>query len=357
MNPIIILEFILVYGNQISSVKATGFFQTYGRSYDLGSHAHGTWERAYLFLVLMIFSMMLSCFVLEYKSQDKAKIERFFSKRIRDAKYAKSWKFLFVFLKYIHTVTLFVLFIYGCGQLNNFKNLGFMLFFCFYTAYEDLYRKTSVFLIIFISIFVVGQYYFSLFYEMSIYNNEEGFQGRYDTMNTLSWFDMVPHSNDLANPYKINDTTNSYFRLAPQFLDWGILITLGLIVELNTLFRDKKKSEKMVQEAKDGMSDDFQRTSYYLGRVKRILKGVFIYCIILVMCIVQVNMQTNVINWLFFIVNIVNVSILVSGVNTRASFKSSELIARFIKFFSITIIVIDILFIWFIGEYAKDEKS
>jgi hypothetical protein len=104
----------------------------------------------------MIYSMMISCFVLEYKSNDKAKIERFFAKRLSEDKYSKVWKFVFYFLKYIHTFTLFVLFIYGCKKLNNFKNLGFMLFFCFYTAYEDLYRKTSVLLIIFISIFIVG---------------------------------------------------------------------------------------------------------------------------------------------------------------------------------------------------------
>jgi hypothetical protein len=59
-----------------------------------------------------------------------------------------------------------------------------------------------------------------------------------------------------------------------------------LIVELNTLFKNKEKSDKLVELAVNGMSDDFKRTSYYLGRVKRIAKGILIYLIIFAMCIV-----------------------------------------------------------------------
>lgn len=72
-------------------------------------------------------------------------------------------------------------------------------------------------------------------------------------------------------------------------MDWTILIFLGLIIEFNTLFKDKIKSDKMVHEATHGMADDFKRTSYYLGRVKRIMKGVLVYSIIIAMCVVQIN--------------------------------------------------------------------
>ena len=81
-------------------------------------------------------------------------------------------------------------------------------------------------------------------------------------MKTLSWFDMVPYTNDLWNPYNIYDGENLYFRLCPRVVDWFILILLGLIVELNTLFRNKKVADKMVEEATNGMTDDFKRTAY-----------------------------------------------------------------------------------------------
>jgi hypothetical protein len=69
----------------------------------------------------------------------------------------------------------------------------------------------------------------------------------------------------------------------------------------------------MLEEATVGMSDDFRTTSYYLGRVKRIAKGMFIWTIIVVMCGIQCNMQTNLLNWLFFIVNIVQAVVVISG--------------------------------------------
>jgi hypothetical protein len=135
-----------------------------------------------------------------------------------------------------------------------------------------------------------------------------------------------------------------------------ILITLGIIVEFNVLFSDYKKAERMVHEAKQGMSDDFKRTAYYFARVKRIAEGIFIYSIIMVMCMVQINLETNILNWLFFIVNIMNLVILISGASTQASLKRQERIATFIKLFAIIIIVIDILFIFLIGEFEKKNK-
>lgn len=142
----------------------------------------------------MVFSMSLSCFLLEYRSNDKEKIHRFFTKRIRDPKYSKGWKFIFYFLKYIHVFTLLVLAIYGCTNLNNVKNLGFMLCFCFYTAYESFYRKTCKVLIMFIATFIVGQYYFSLFYDVTVFNKGSTWTNKYETMKSLAWFDFIPNA-------------------------------------------------------------------------------------------------------------------------------------------------------------------
>ena len=75
--PILVLEFSLIYGNNISSVKETAFFKTYGAYFNL-THKHDIIERTYLFICLLVFVMMVSCFVLVYKSEDHEKIHRFF---------------------------------------------------------------------------------------------------------------------------------------------------------------------------------------------------------------------------------------------------------------------------------------
>jgi len=158
---------------------------------------------------------MLSCFILEFKNNDKEKSYRFFIKRIREPKYSKMWKLVFVSLKYIHVIVLGLLFAYGCSNLNNFKNLGYMLFFCFYTAYETLYRKTCWILIVFISIFIVGQYYYSLFYKISLFDNNEFHANRLEDLKTLEWYSFIPLGCKLWDPYNINAAKSIHFRLNP----------------------------------------------------------------------------------------------------------------------------------------------
>jgi len=47
---------------------------------------------------------------------------------------------------------------------------------------------------------------------------------------------------------------------------------------------------------------------------------------------------------------------MISGVQTIQSLKSQERIASFIKVFSIVVIILDLLFIMFIGEFEKVNK-
>jgi hypothetical protein len=106
----------------------------------------------------------------------------------------------------------------------------------------------------------------------------------------LSWFDFIPPSNNLYDPYDSNGNTDMHFRVCPEIMDWVILILMGIMIEFNVLFNNKAKSNKMVNEATVGLKDDFKTSAYYLGRVKRIAKGMFIWIIIIVMCGIQINM-------------------------------------------------------------------
>lgn len=65
------------------------------------------------------------------------------------------WKFFFFFLESVHTLALFMLFIMGMFEMNLYHT-GLMFFFVIYSASINLYRKTSVLLIIFTSFFIWG---------------------------------------------------------------------------------------------------------------------------------------------------------------------------------------------------------
>jgi hypothetical protein len=73
------------------------------------------------------------------------------------------WKFLFYALKYIQTFVLVGIFL-NAKNVNTLRNLGFMMFFVIYTASEYLYRHTSRIMILFTSLFIFGQYFYSLNY-------------------------------------------------------------------------------------------------------------------------------------------------------------------------------------------------
>jgi hypothetical protein len=49
-----------------------------------------------------------------------------------------------------------LIFVRGVRQINNAMNLGFMIFFVIFTAYESIYRRTGFLLIMYISVFVLA---------------------------------------------------------------------------------------------------------------------------------------------------------------------------------------------------------
>lgn len=59
-------------------------------------------------------------------------------------------------------------------NLKSLRNLGYMVFFVVYTAYENIYRKTSKLLILFMSFFIMVRYYTSLHskFFITLYNDE-----------------------------------------------------------------------------------------------------------------------------------------------------------------------------------------
>jgi len=116
---------------------------------------HAVFERSFMFIGLALMYMMLSCMVIEARSRESDKLFSFFQKRINDPRFSHIWKIFFICLKYVQNIVLLLLFFNGMEELNNLRNLGFMIFFCFYTAYEELYRKTSVLLIVFIGFFII----------------------------------------------------------------------------------------------------------------------------------------------------------------------------------------------------------
>jgi hypothetical protein len=175
-------------------------------------------------------------------------------------------------------------------------------------------------------------------------------------MQTLKWFDVVPYQNTLLDPYNSNEKESLYFRLIPMYQDWVILILMGILSEVNQAFTNRERADKLIYLSYSLLSDDHKTFSYYFNRVKYLVKSVFLYCVLGVMIYLQHNVQTNIINWTFFVANVINLSMMITGDHTPQSYKRNRRVASFIKFYSISILLMDIAFIFFIGEKPKTNK-
>lgn len=104
------------------------------------------------------------------------------------------------------------------------------------------------------------------------------------------------------------------------------------------------------------MSDEYKTVAYYLHRVKYLVASVFVYLVLGIMIYLQHNVQTNLINWTFFVMNVLNLSMMITGSHSNKSYTRNERVASFIKFYSISILLTDIAFVFFIGEKEKKNK-
>ena len=81
-----------------------------------------------------------------------------------------------------------------------------------------------------------------------------------------------------------------------------------------------------------------------------------IYVVLILMIYMQIYIETNLINWVFFILNTVSFALLIRANTNVASIELQLKVANFIKFYSLIVMVADILFISFVG-YDPDNQQ
>lgn len=134
---------------------------------------------------------------------------------------------LFFVLKYIQSIALIALFINGSNNLNHLRNLGFMFFFVMYTTSDHLYRRTSKALVMFVSFFVGGQYYFSLIYRK--------YKADPIRWKQLEWLNLFEESKQPT--WMSGDPV--YFRHKPYPFDWLVLLIMCSLDFVNqVVFKD-----------------------------------------------------------------------------------------------------------------------
>lgn len=125
---------------------------------------------------------------------------------------------------------------------------------------------------------------------------------------------------------------------------------------VNRMFSQKEEIDKMSTQCSNSLYDQHQKFFYYLGRVKTITKGLLIYGLIVLMIYLHTNIETNVINWIFFSLQMTNLALIIKGMNSIKEIKLQIFVISIIKNVSFIILALDIFFITLFGELPGKTK-
>lgn len=234
-------------------------------------------------------------------------------------------------------ILLLYLFLQSAQDLNNFRALGFMMLFSFWSISEKLYRKTVKILIFFASFFILTQYYYSLNYQKYYKKDQK------DTyqLNRFRFFNIY----DKRMHYWAEDEVQSiYFRFKPYPYDWAILIISGFLISINKLYTNEKEAEKLEKIAYDFIKENYQTGLYIFMQVKNKAKNYFIYCLSIGMIYFIGKAQTNIINICFFSLIVANGMLLAKNDDKRSTIKWIIVVTKIINTLAMVVIIGEFFF-------------
>lgn len=147
-----------------------------------------------------------------------------------------------------------------------------------------------------------------------------------------------------------------FFRHAPDFFDWAVLLLMNLLNLINHLFQDKEEVKEMQQICDDGIKENFTKARYNAIRFKNFVQSYLIFVVLGVLLYFIGKAQVNLISWIFFVLNMMMLSFIAKGDDKDSTNRYTKQVCTVIKVYSTIILVSDILFICLVGEREKLQQ-
>jgi len=146
-----------------------------------------------------------------------------------------------------------------------------------------------------------------------------------------------------------------YLGFYPRFEDWVILVLMGILQSINSMYKDKKTIEELEKKVFDKYEEKNSKKTYYFARVWKIINGITSFCILIVLIVMIFNIQNNLINWIYFCQTIFLVSLKLRASTSVNALGESLMVARNIKYYSLLVFISNIVFISFVGYDERDN--
>lgn len=148
---------------------------------------------------------------------------------------------------------------------------------------------------------------------------------------------------------KNNPEYTVYFRHTPYPFDWIVLLIMCGLGFVNILFSKKTEVETLETLAFENLRNRYPYTMFLLLRITNYCSQWIIILVISTMFWYICHADSNIINWIFFIANIINFSFVAKGDNKSNTNRKSKNCSDFITFYSAAMLLLNIMFILLIG--------
>ena len=282
--------------------------------------------------------MTYGCLKLTYdRGEGMGSIGSFFKEKILIKKSSVLWKFLFLVLRYIHSLVLIILFLNGSHKLNHFRNLGFMIFFVLFAGSEWIYRKCSFMLTIFIAFFIWSQYYFSLTYHQYVDDKR--------LMKRLLWYNF--YTSKAMPTWKEGESI--YFRHTPYPVDWIFLILMASLNNINRMYVYDDHDNSLTQKSRKFIQENYSSQIYNYMRIKNQIQSVLVFLILILQFYFIGKAQCTLINWVFWCLNLLALRLIAEDKRTEKAAKQGLNVANALRSYSVLILLLEIVFVCTVG--------
>ena len=146
------------------------------------------------------------------------------------------------------------------------------------------------------------------------------------------WLWLNLYLEDSFTDWKFTDEI--YFRHTPYPYDWLVLLMMCLINFINTIFYDEKFADQLSEICFKNLRDQYSDEIFALIRFRNSNSRFMIIPAMSFMFYFIGQVQTTVINWGFFVLNILNFAFIAKGDNKLSTNTHSRNIANMITVFS-----------------------
>ena len=333
--PLYLSEFVMIYGMRVPILKDTRVMVNYKQVFDINFQLP-ILEQSLFFVVLVLIFMTISCLKLTYDQDQTEFVKQSFFYLIQHEKGSIFWKFLWFLFKHIQTLILVLIFLKGASNINTFKNLGFMIFFVIYTSSPYLYRKTCRVLILFTAFFILGQYYLQLGDTITIAGSQQE--------KLLYWLNLKP---------KYERLDGGYFSNPPSADDWVLMVLMSTLNLISSFYAIEKEEKSVSLIAWEAIRNRYFNIIMKMVRIKNFFGSISIFIALGILIYFIGNVQTNLISWYFFSLNLINLAFIAKADQKPSTRVWIRLFTSLLKFSAAFFLILEILFIILIGAKPK----